>query len=80
MIVDYKAAFKPLRDALLPKGTENITHLFLGPAEFVDAALPQKAIDEIMKHQMMKDIGMEDGDSACMQIAKIVLMTSAYRY
>lgn len=68
--------FKPLRENLLPKGNVDITILKLRPGTAVDSKLPQKAIDEIINFSV---IGSRLGDieSACMQIAKMVLMDSA---
>lgn len=69
-------ALQPLRNALRPKGTENVTSLRLKPGTAVNAPLLQRAIDEIIAFQtLQKPLGQEE--SACMQLAKIVMMDSA---
>lgn len=70
-------ALQPLRNALRAKGTANVTSLRLKPGTAVNAPLLQRAIDEIIAFQKLeKPLGKEE--SACMQLAKIVMMDSAY--
>lgn len=70
-------AFQPLRNALRPNGTANVTSLRLKPGTAVNAPLLQRAIDEIIAfHTREKPLGVEE--SACMQLAKIVMTDSAY--
>ena len=69
--------FAQLREALAPKGTKNLTFLRLNPGCAVDGKIAQTAIDEIIKFQTItKHLG--DEETACMQLAKILLMDSAY--
>ena len=70
-------AFAPLREALKPEGALPLTVLRLNPGCAVQAYLPQAAIDEIIKFQMIGN-ALGESESACMQLAKIVLMDSAY--
>lgn len=71
------AAFVPLRNALAPQGTANVTCLRLKPGCAVSGDVPQEAIDEIIKfHTLGKSLGEEE--SACMKLAKMLLMDSAY--
>lgn len=70
-------AFEPMRNALRPQGSENITLLRLNPGCAVDADLVQKAIDEIIRAHTI-DIPMGEPETACMQLAKILLADSAY--
>ena len=70
-------AFRPLRDALRPAGTADVTLLRLKPGCAVNADIPQRAIDEIIKyHTMGKSLG--EPEPACMALAKILLTDSAY--
>jgi hypothetical protein len=70
-------AFKPLREALKPKGSAGVTILRLKPGCAVKDDVPQDAIDEIIKfHAGAKLLGEEE--SACMKLVKILLMDSAY--
>lgn len=70
-------ALEPLRDALRPKGTLNVTCLRLKGGCAVDADLVQEAIDEILKyHQISARLG--EPETACMRLAKALLNDSAY--
>lgn len=70
-------AFKPLRDALQPRGTESVTMLRLKHGTGVDSQLLQSAIDEIIKHHTTA-APLGEAEPACMKLAKILLMDSAY--
>lgn len=66
---------KPLREALQPKGTSPLCMLKLSPGCAVQASLAQQAIDEIVV--AAKYSRLVDPETACMRIAKLVLMDSA---
>lgn len=66
-----------LRENLRPQGSVNVTTLRLKPGCAVDADLVQKAIDECVRHyKLFSHLGEEE--TACMKLAKIVLLDSAY--
>lgn len=77
MAITIEQAMEPLRNALKPKGTAHLTVLRLNPGCAVNADLVQKAIDEIVRHHGI-EVALGEEQSACMQLAKIVLMDSAY--
>lgn len=70
-------AFAPLRDALRPNGSAHLTVLRIRAGTCVDADLPQRAIDEII-NQATVGRALGEPETACMQLAKILLRDSAY--
>lgn len=70
-------AFKPLRQALRPRGTMPVTLLRIRDGSAVNEDVPQKAIDEIIHyHTVAMQLG--EPETACMKLAKILLTDSAY--
>jgi hypothetical protein len=70
-------ALAPLRQALRPQGTLDVTLLRLKAGCAVDASLVQEAIDEIEKYLTIGR-ALGEPEPACMKLTKILLMDSSY--
>jgi hypothetical protein len=74
---EHATTFDSLRSALQPRGTEAVVCLRLKAGCAVDHALVEKAIEEIRQQYVLERV-FDEKQTACMKLAKILLLDSSY--